>query len=357
MWPLLESVAQVFLFNRGLLLAVPATSRGADERSDRHVDDQQHHQQQHQQQQEQQQEEQLRSSSNNRVRGPRTAALARALQKARTHWADNIEGSRATNLDDDGVKLPQDAAAHDTCPTPEEKTPPPLAETNASVGRDNTEAAPDRATETGSNCGLGDSVKNCRGGTSPGVQASSAATAKKSSVGVERSTQVDPFQGGAISPGAAAAAPCPEAVSEGGRGSSKSREGWRVGEGIAVPADGADAIWDQLKTMFDRRRAIADVEASVNHSRDHFGKSRSRASQEMKGRGGEKWREEVFGGDCAGRVCDGSREEVKRSTAAQVVVDLPERRQAVVDAVRWAWAVRRRALDLIVCLFHFVSSC
>lgn len=331
------------------MLAATATSRPADERSDRHVDDQQ-------QQQQQQEQEQLRYSSNNCVGGTRTAALGRALQKVRTQWADNIKGSRGTNPDDGGVQLPTEAAAaHEMCPASEEETPLPLAETNASVGRDNTEATPDGAAETGSGCGLGDSVKNCRDSTSPGVQASSAVTAKKSNIGGDRYTQLDPFEGGTTSPRAAADAPCPEAVSDRGRGSSKSREGWRVGEGIAVPADGADAIWDQLKTMFERRRAIADMEASVHHNRDHLGKSRGPASQRMKERGNEKGRDDVLGGACAGRVCDdSSREKVNRATAAQVTVDLPERREAVVDAVRWAWAVRRRAFGLF---FRLILSC
>lgn len=120
---------------------------------------------------------------------------------------------------------------------------------------------------------------------------------------------------------------------------ANSREGWRVGEGIAVPADGADAIWDRLKVLFDgRRRAengggVATVE--IGCGRTSHGHEKGCRDVLVMGNDVE--------GTCGrgrGGGCDTEETGTGAKASAVAALELHNRKEAVVEAVRWAWKVR-----------------
>lgn len=94
----------------------------------------------------------------------------------------------------------------------------------------------------------------------------------------------------------------------------RTRDGWRVGEGIAVPAEGVNSIWHVLKTRFDDRLGFASPGESSGHRRP----LRTRSVRESSSRIDRK--------SLARDVSDAAEE-------------LRQRREAVVDAIRWAWKV------------------
>lgn len=96
----------------------------------------------------------------------------------------------------------------------------------------------------------------------------------------------------------------------------KPRGGWRIGEGLSVPKDGAHAVWSRFKAVLEDRAAAA-----------------------VAGRGGD---------DAAA----GGRRRRHSSAAGEELVGevlLEERREGVLAAVRWAWKVRppRRCVYLL----------
>lgn len=106
------------------------------------------------------------------------------------------------------------------------------------------------------------------------------------------------------------------------------REGWRVGEGMVVPEGGAHSAWEKLKASFEARIGLGIERygggghgaGSGVRSREYVpeqgqknGSPAEHALRDIKARG-------------VGAVEDGGRE-------------LQERKEAVVDAVRWAWKV------------------
>lgn len=121
--------------------------------------------------------------------------------------------------------------------------------------------------------------------------------------------------------------------STGAAGAGASRDGWRIGEGLSVPVDGADSIWNRLKVFLDGQ---AGVEGGV------------RAASGGGGCAGG-------GGDGSGRVGGTEGEDAARGSSRRQVKDgasreAAERREAVVRAIRWAWQVREVVL-FSVCVF------
>lgn len=84
----------------------------------------------------------------------------------------------------------------------------------------------------------------------------------------------------------------------------RKRDGWRIGEGISVPVGGADAVWHRLKEQLEGEEAAGG------------------------GRGGY----DAGDGDAERR-----RERMGQNLVREVVLE--ERREAVLQAVRWAWKV------------------
>ena len=87
----------------------------------------------------------------------------------------------------------------------------------------------------------------------------------------------------------------------------RRRGGWRIGEGISAPVGGADAVWHRLEDLLEGEEAAAAAAG---------------------GRGSH-----VAGDGDTGR----RREQVGQDRGGEV--ELEERREAVLEAVRWAWKV------------------
>lgn len=119
-----------------------------------------------------------------------------------------------------------------------------------------------------------------------------------------------------------------------------AREGWRVGEGIAVPSDGADAVWDQLKTWFDKQRSTDGVVGRRYQKKSHRidgGSGTAAAAAVNKGRGAElsmgKKQRQYNSDNSAGGNNGGA------GVREGEVMVFEDRRKSIVDAVRWAWSV------------------
>eukprot|EP00752_Nemacystus_decipiens_P003825 g3519.t1 len=85
----------------------------------------------------------------------------------------------------------------------------------------------------------------------------------------------------------------------------RTRNGWRIGEGIAEPAGGGDSVWHRLKELLEAEKAT----------------------------GGR--RRGDYGAGEGGGHAERRRERMEQDLVGQV--KLEERREAVVQAVRWAW--------------------
>lgn len=102
--------------------------------------------------------------------------------------------------------------------------------------------------------------------------------------------------------------------------------GWRVGEGMSIPAGGEDAVWTKVKANFER----------------HFGVNISR--RETQGRKGSQFNSQSTStlglghGNETGTIRRTGNDE-KSARSGNDCKELRERRDAIVNAVRWAWKV------------------
>ena len=94
----------------------------------------------------------------------------------------------------------------------------------------------------------------------------------------------------------------------------------RIGEGIAEPAGGADAVWHRVKELLEGEVAA----------------------------GGRRGFQGTGGGDGG---AERRPEKVEHDMRGEAVLE--KRREAVLEAVRWAWKVR---VPFLVCLY-FTTDC
>lgn len=252
--------------------------------------------------------------------------VARVLQTVRRRWRlDREEKSRSEK---GGTVLPHVGKFVGGVVDPTEESPLTPTESNVSFGQDTQVAGPaGAALAAATSGGAQQGISNYRVKSQPSeFHAATSASNSHSETHADEKSETTGI-------------PCTGALSE---WEGKHREGWRVGEGIAVPADGADAVWDRLKVFFDGKRAksVGVVVAGTNHHEAGENRHRRTLQGHEHGRENDPMIGEDREGSCSrGRGGHAGEEATGTKGVAVVALELHMKREAVVEAVRWAWKV------------------